>query len=74
METHPQSEEYRKETASVFFSLFEAVERLMKDPRGEKGYDPFINRPDLGPQSRAVSELDPNPIKAKSNAIKTLLT
>ena len=31
METHPQSEEYRKETASVFFSLFEAVERLMKE-------------------------------------------
>ena len=43
----------------------EAVERLMKDPLGKKGYDPFINKPDLGPQSRAVSELDPNPIKAK---------
>jgi len=43
----------------------EAVKRLMKDPMGAKGYDPFINTPDLGPQSRAVSELDPNPIKAK---------
>ena len=31
MGAHPQSEEYRKETAKGFFSLFEAVERLMKE-------------------------------------------
>ncbi len=42
----------------------EAVKRLLKDPMGEK-YDPFINTPDLGPQSRAVTDLEPNPIKAK---------
>ena len=43
----------------------EAIDRLLKDPLGNKGYDPFINTPDLGPQSRAVSELEVNPIKAK---------
>jgi len=43
----------------------EAVSRLIRDPRGDRGYDPFINTPDLGPQSRAVTELEPNPIKAK---------
>jgi len=43
----------------------EAVNRLIRDPKGDQGYDPFINKPDLGPQSRAVTELEPNPIKAK---------
>ena len=43
----------------------EAVRRLIKDPQGQKGYDPFINTPDLGPQSRAVTDLEVNPIIAK---------
>ena len=42
----------------------EALRRLVDNPVRTE-YDPFINTPDLGPQSRAVSDLEPNPIKAK---------
>jgi hypothetical protein len=37
---------------------------MVKDPQGTK-YDPFVNKPSLGPESRAVSDLEVNPIKAK---------
>ena len=43
----------------------EAIARMVRDPQGAKGYDPFINEPSLGPQSRAVTDLEVNPIKAK---------
>ena len=43
----------------------EAISRMVRDPQGAKGYDPFINEPSLGPQSRAVTDLEVNPIKAK---------
>jgi len=42
----------------------EAIARMVKDPQGTK-YDPFVNKPSLGPESRAVSDLEVNPIKAK---------
>ena len=42
----------------------EAAYRLRQDPAGRK-YDPFVNEPSLGPQSRAVTDLEVNPIKAK---------
>ena len=43
----------------------ESISRMVRDPQGAKGYDPFINEPSLGPQSRAVTDLEVNPIKAK---------
>ena len=42
----------------------EAITRMVRDPAGTK-YDPFVNEPSLGPQSRAVTDLEVNPIKAK---------
>ena len=42
----------------------EAIDRILKDPKGKK-WDAFINEPSPGPNWRAVTDLDPNPIKAK---------
>jgi len=42
----------------------ETLERLLKDPAG-KNYDAFINEPAPGPNWRAVTDLEPDPIRAK---------
>ena len=42
----------------------ETLERLMKDPEGKR-YDAFINEPSPGPNWRAVTDLEPDPIRAK---------
>ena len=42
----------------------ETLERLMKDPEGQN-YDAFINEPVPGPNWRAVTDLEVNPVKAK---------
>ena len=42
----------------------ETARRLFDDPWGEE-YDAFINEPAPGPNWRAVTDLEPNPVKAK---------
>ena len=42
----------------------ETLQRLLKDPEG-KNYDAFINEPAPGPNWRAVTDLEADPIKAK---------
>ena len=42
----------------------ETVERIMKDP-DNKDFDAFVNDPAPGPNTRAVTNLEPDPIKAK---------
>jgi len=49
-----RSKEVKRETAT----------RILKDPQNTK-YDSFVNDPPIGPNARAVTDLEPNPVKAK---------
>tara|TARA_R100001463_G_scaffold2637_2_gene10932 strand:+ start:2158 stop:5949 length:3792 start_codon:yes stop_codon:yes gene_type:complete len=42
----------------------ETAERILKDPENTK-YDAFVNDPPSGPNARAVTDLEPNPIRSK---------
>ena len=49
-----RAKEVKRETAS----------RILKDPQNTK-YDSFVNDPPIGPNARVVTDLQPNPVKAK---------
>jgi hypothetical protein len=53
-----------RRSSRTYAQRAETLERLMKDPEG-KNYDAFINEPIPGPNWRAVTDLDVNPVMAK---------